>query len=252
MKTFSVVIAACIFGLVLLSNKGGVNISHKHNVSGHREAYTISCSGWFTETCHVTLDREISSSDDYKPLIMKLQKAQRLDQFVFHFVGFGGSATTGMALVNAIRYSKASTHGIIEGPVYSMHAVLSFSTDTTEARSGSFIMVHHVNILNDTSYCSKAAVKQPSDRGQSTYLKCLYHAEFYLDQFAQLMYNTVGKYMTKKEFGAVLRGHDVYIPAREVNKRLKGRVGQDWTPEPWKMKARSSVQDWKAVARGEL
>lgn len=256
MKILTFALAALIMGAVLISGRVDLNLHHSHDLAGF-DSYKVECQrDGLGHSCIVQLGNTIEDPSIYSKLILKLKEATARDSFKFLMVGNGGNATAALALHASIVNTKAQVSTEIIGPVYSAHTLLSFTKGPITIRPGAFIMVHHVNILNDDSWCQKSAVRHKSDRGQDWYSKCRIHNLMYLAEFKQVMNISVRPVLTKKEWEAVMEGFDVYIPSGELAWRLKGFKARDWSAFARKqfkqVEAPKVLQDWRGEARSSL
>lgn len=96
----------------------------------------------------------VSSSEVYLPdtiqrasvhmgLVNLLRNAKEGDEITIHLNGYGGYVNAGLLIINAIEDSKATVTMQVDGPVYSMHALLACAGDKTVVKRHGYLMFHH-------------------------------------------------------------------------------------------------------------
>lgn len=153
----------------------------------------------------VFLDEGIREPSYYRLIILMLMAATEKDMVVFRVNSPGGVLETGVALVSAIRGSKAHTHASVIGECISAATIIAFACDTIEVAEYSAFMIHTFsglmggtanNILASSTYHSKRIER------------------IYRDVFKG--------FLSEEEFATVLNhGVDLYFTSGEVIDRLK-------------------------------
>ena len=216
--------AAMFIGSVLLSNKGGVNLHHRHHINLASSAVSTKCSGFFSKTCHIVFNKDIVKSESYNDLVTLLYSARADDKIYLYFTGNGGYVDTALMLNTAIKKSKALTITVITGDVYSAHALLGVSGKRIIVKNEHAIIMFHrssiYSIKDPVKYCNKK-YKGQTDRRQSLVGKCIKYMYAYIRQDSRAVLTLYKGILTKKEIQAVLAGHDVFLTGYELKKRLE-------------------------------
>lgn len=160
----------------------------------------------------IYLSQIITHVDAQRALIKKLNTAKETDKIKLYISGFGGSIHTLKVLVSALQNTKAHVTVILEGDVYSAHAVLALCGDELQVNSFSSFMFHHSSALNDLGR------SKGYDRGIPNRDKEDAFMEAHLKDMEDLI-KAVGV-LTTGDLDRVNKGEDIYIEAEEVKKRF--------------------------------
>ena len=216
--------ASLVFGAVLLSNKGGVNLKHVHNVT-MSESYKIYEEGVYFKDYSVYFSKGIDTVNTYQAVYNVLNSAKRGDTVTIFLAGDGGFVETLHTLVYAIKNSKAHVTTVVSGDVYSAHAFLALSGHEIVVNNpNAILMFHRSSLFSHDKYeiCSK--YKDKKDRKQSLEGKCVKWFTMAEQQDARIM-AFYKNFFTESEFQQILDGHDVFIFASEIKNRLEGKQG---------------------------
>lgn len=165
----------------------------------------------------ITLTDEIYGySILYYNVIKTLREAYSGDTVTFHLSGYGGDVQTTTLIINALKTTKAHTVMIAESSVYSGHAYLLLSGDEVIMRPYSYLMLHSSSILGED--CS---TNTGTDRGVSNVEHCEAFKKAALYQNDAEIWNM--KYLTQDERMQLVQGHDVYLQAIDIEKRIFGQ-----------------------------
>lgn len=222
-----IVLAAAVIGVVLLSQKWGVNLFHHHTVSMPGK-YSVECTGYVTKTCQVNLTNEIGDVGDYKGLLSFFYSAKPSDKIYVYLAGNGGTVEGSLALYAAIKKSPAKTVTVVSGDVYSGHAYISLAGNSgVKIGAPYFIIMFHrsslYSIYNTDKYCEQTYSGR-TDRRQSMVDKCKVYMNAFTYQDKSFIINEVGKVLTAIDVRRMLEGHDVILTGKEVQDRLDGTV----------------------------
>lgn len=191
---------------------------------GTKDHYSYDCTG---NTCEVYLGDSIDGQASYENLYKLLETADAGTVVNLHMSGYGGRVDTISRLANVISLSKAEVNTIIEGPVYSAHAVIGMFGKHIKLTPFAFFMFHcpgvyldDGRILTMEEACSTS--KGQFDRGQDAYVKCMQNAEQQEAIFHGIMNAYINKFLTKQEIKDILDGKEVYITSKDMEKRING------------------------------
>lgn len=173
----------------------------------------VKDSGLFGTTYNIRLGNELGDADSIAPEITTVEQAGIFDTVVFHIEGYGGDVDGLIALINAIKLSKAHVVMSVEGPSYSAYAVLATQGDELRMSQNSFLMFHTSSLVN-----YNCANQTGEDRGVSN----VTHCEGYYNANMSLWYKILDsiKILSSSDIFAIESGHDVYLTADQVNARL--------------------------------
>ncbi|KVP40064.1 ATP-dependent Clp protease proteolytic subunit [Burkholderia ubonensis] len=116
----------------------------------------------------------------------------------------GGALISGLALIQAMRDSKATITTILNPQAFSMGALLFLCGDVRVAPPNSLLMFHHYS-------------GGLSGKGNEQVLELSATNAW----FEEAMHNTCSPFLTKKEIRDVLQGKDLWMGSAEINKRLQ-------------------------------
>lgn len=219
-KTYGIfLLIAIIIGSILLSNRAGINLHHEHKMPVFN-TNLMTCSGFFKETCHIRLTTQISNPENYQTILDKISTADEGDVFVFHLIGNGGRVDTVIQFYNVIKNSKAKVIMIVEGDVYSGHALIAAMGDELIVGDNVLFLVHTTSAYGIYKEHCKKNFKGKKDRDQSAYDKCMNYYEQHIIQTNSLIIKLYSKYMTPEQLARAISGYDVIITGEDIKKRL--------------------------------
>lgn len=115
----------------------------------------------------------------------------------------GGALISGLAIIQAMRDSKASITTILNPQAFSMGALMFLAGDLQVAPPNSLLMFHHYS-------------GGLSGKGNEQALELTATNAW----FEEAMHNICAPFLTKKEIRDVLQGKDIWMGSAEINKRL--------------------------------
>lgn len=227
----SLILAAGILGLVLMSGYVTVNIDHHMHLppelstkntllSTHHIRIPNIFKGdttFLTKHTDVYLVNEIKDEKVFTQLIYELSTATKYDSFTFHIAGVGGQVDTAFLIINNIKSTKAHTKMIVEEPSYSGHSFIALAGNELEMMPFTYLMFHTTSAYAFDCTAPKA---NPTvlDRGVPNVEHCTtslqYHVGLVHAYIDQLVYLTV----LEKE--RIKTGHDVYLTAGDYYNRI--------------------------------
>ena len=218
-------VIALVVGTVLLSNKAGVNLSHHHTLPQLDRAGKVSCSGIFSQTCHIRLDTGIKSPEVYQEMLHVINTAKSGDTIYLHLIGNGGLVSSTVQINNVIKQSKAKIITVVEGDVYSVHAFIALMGDEVKIGEGVVFLFHITSAYGQyEEYCANMFIKPDGthvkDRTQSSYVKCMDFYRLHVYQNQALAIKLFSKVLTETEMYNVLHGHDIILTGEEIKRRL--------------------------------
>lgn len=148
----------------------------------------------------------------YQPILHALDTAKAGDTIILNITTPGGSAKTGMKIIEALNNTKAYTVASISSAAYSMGAYISCYTDRVAMGKGSELMFHHGSVLLE-------------GRWSIIGLKNLVERHLALVETLNKQCKKVGL-ITDKDIATMGKGADVYVSAATINKRLKAKTNK--------------------------
>lgn len=115
----------------------------------------------------------------------------------------GGALISGLALIHAMRESKATITTILNPQAFSMGALIFLCGDVRIAPPNSLLMFHH--------YSGGLSGKGNEQVAELSAINTW---------FEEAMHDTCSPFLTKKELRDVLQGKDLWMGSAEINKRL--------------------------------
>lgn len=154
-------------------------------------------------TCY--LSDEISPNAlDYHEFLTTMSSVKAQDQVTIHLSNFGGAVHSGMRVAHAIRDCAGTTVVVVEGPCYSMGAIIAISGDAVLLKPGTFLMFH-----NYTSF----SIGKGGELRMSV--------EEFDKAFSALMHYFASPFITKKELERLKHDKDLYVHARTDDFRTR-------------------------------
>lgn len=227
-KTYGIFLVIAIFiGLVLLSDRIWVNITHHHKLPQVSETEKLYCSGILTQTCHVRLSTAIGKPEKYRRILHAMAQAGYGDTIYIYLRGNGGRVDSTIQIYNAIKNSKAKIVTVVEGDVYSAHAMIAAMGDEIKVGKYLLFMIHTSSAYGSyEEYCAKKFIKvdgtHVKDRTQSLYQKCMDIYRARLLQTNAMIHELYSRLLTAEELRAIYEGHDLLLTGEQFNQRLRG------------------------------
>lgn len=153
------------------------------------------------------LDDSVSDPQDYHELFELLSSAGENDMVRIIISNFGGSLVTCIAIVNAIRSSKALTVGVLASVAYSAGGAIWLSCEAQEVQQHVGFMAHDAQ---GGSFGSLFQQKQ-SIAHEMEILRSLYS-------------DVYEGFLTEEEIELVLKNGDMWLTEKDICDRLDNRV----------------------------
>ena len=159
---------------------------------------------------HYYIVEEVGEASDFAELFDVLQNASPEDIVFLHINTPGGSLTTTLQIIHAIKNSKVQVIASADGEVASAGSLIFFACDSFIINPHSFFMIHD----GSGGVIGKSNENLKSAQATSLLLHKLYH-EIY------------GRFFSKTEVDKILSGEDIYILADEVEYRLNKAIEKE-------------------------
>lgn len=195
-------------------NGFNINIGLDTNYVKVMNPYQITeGSQFFGHHYDVNLGEELKGIETIQPVLTMLQNAGRFDTVTFHIKGAGGDVDSLLALLNSMASTKAHILLSVEGNAASAYASLATSGYPLVMSKNAFLMFHmgSVNGLD----CSK---QLGMFDGIPASVSCQNFKDAYLYEIKDLIMHN--KLLTSDEKDSLLKGNEIYLTAKEVNKRI--------------------------------
>ena len=170
------------------------------------EAYTLYKKETKQTEYEVYLGTTIISVTEYHELFRKMSEASERDSFKIILNNYGGYVATGTQFINAIRSTKAKVTTVVAGPVYSMASLIALAVPDVVVSPHTFLMLHDYSGM---------------EMGKGS--EMVKSIECYKPYFDELLKDTCGWFLTKKEVSNICSGIDVYIGSVDAIDRLTRR-----------------------------
>ena len=152
------------------------------------------------------LDDEVTEASDYRQLMHLLRYAGEGDIVRLEISNYGGSLSTCIAIVNAIRQSAATTVGALQSVAYSAAGAIWLACDVQEVGQHSSFMGHPAN---GGDY---GTLHQRKTAAEHTY------------QILESLYRDVyAGFLTEEEIDSVLKNDEVWLTETQIKERLEKR-----------------------------
>ena len=166
---------------------------------GYADYYTVEHK---ESVYDVYLGSVVDSVDHYKDLIKGIKSLKSTDTIVIHMANYGGSVMTGVQIINAMKVSKAKVIVELEGPSYSMGALLTCAADDIIYHDYTYLMFHTFSggfqgKASDSEKHMKAIAKMIVDVLQS---ECKPKG-----------------ILTDRQIEDIMNGVDVYVHPKDIN-----------------------------------
>ena len=149
------------------------------------------------------LDQDILEPCYYRNLITVLHNATEDDTVVLNINSQGGMLDSAIAIVDALRNTRATTIAIITGSCYSAASIVALSCNHVEVGDYATIMIH------DGSY---GVVSKSTD---------IVNRASFENRFIRKLFTEVYlPFISESELEDVMRGLDLWLTAEEVKERL--------------------------------
>lgn len=192
-------------------------------------AYSYKCVNGGAPLCDVYFTEDIAGPDEYTGIVELIENAPLGSTINLHLIGYGGNASSVYYLYNAIQTTKAHVNTVVEGPVYSAHAMLAFVGHTISIKPASLFMFHVPARRNDAGeYVFPVATciekRGTKDRGTDGEKKCIDQANYNQAMVEMLFKSTIERVMTFDEIKRMNLGEDIYISSEDMVKRVRSQL----------------------------
>lgn len=172
-----------------------------------------------SQICDVFLSDEIFKPEVYRDLHVKILTMTENDLIFLHLVGDGGDVGGALYLYNFLKGSSVKKVVVIDGVVESAHAFLAFSFGKPAINSEGFAMFHASSLTNMARHL---CTKEGFDRGLPISEKCRKNVTTISEMSNKIFLDVLKDVLTKDEIQKFLKGEDIIIDFKELNKRLGG------------------------------
>lgn len=152
----------------------------------------------------IYLSSAVIEPSAYDEICHLLRQVGENDEVKFYLNTPGGALISGLALIQAIRESKAKITTILNPQAFSMGALLFLCGDELVAPPNSLLMFHH--------YSGGLSGKGNEQVAELSAINTW---------FEEAMHDICEPFLTKKEIRKILQGSDMWLGSAEINKRLQ-------------------------------
>lgn len=152
----------------------------------------------------IYLSSAVVEPSAYDEICHLLRRVGENDEVKFYLNTPGGALISGLALIQAMRESKAKITTILNPQAFSMGALLFLCGDELVAPPNSLLMFHH--------YSGGLSGKGNEQVAELSAINTW---------FEEAMHDICEPFLTKKEIRKILQGSDMWLGSAEINKRLK-------------------------------
>jgi ATP-dependent protease ClpP protease subunit len=212
MLRLSYICIPLVLAITLISGEVKINFWHHHELPSLNNNIVMQDGNIYSIYLSDEIDSNTDRVNSYIQIEHLLHTASSKLVFNFYLQGNGGYEETALALINAMRLTKAEVNTFIVGNVYSAHAMISLAGKNVYVAPNVLIMVHRGSHYNESDkYCADKVGK--SDRGLDAQEKCLKDFAA-LETWDELFVISVVKdYIPAAELKAILKGEDLfYLP----------------------------------------
>ena len=158
------------------------------------------------EEHNIYLHPYIGSVKNYLKLINMLDTASEKDVFTINISGPGGSADTGLKLLNHLKTTDALVRMIVDSNVSSMSTILAFGGNSLTIRGNVVFMWHvgSIGFFGDVKISDLASAMRSEE-----------------ESYKRLLQTYCSRVLSKKEINSIMTGTDIYLTGEEVTYRLQ-------------------------------
>jgi len=156
---------------------------------------------------HFYLSGPIREPQAYVDMFHKMGTATEEDLVYIHLNTPGGDLTTGVQMVNTMRYSSAHIVCSLEGEACSLGSLIFLAADEFLVHENSMMMIHN---FSSGTY----------GKGNEQYQQL----EATIKWFKKMAFDYYVPFITDDELSAILRGEDLWLQADEIRKRLNKMI----------------------------
>jgi ATP-dependent protease ClpP protease subunit len=151
----------------------------------------------------IYLSNPVIEPDVYDEVCHLLRSVSEHDEVKLYLNTPGGALISGMAIIQAMRDSKATITTILNPQAFSMGALMFLAGDQKIAPPNSILMFHN--------YSGGMSGKGNEQVAELSAIN---------SWFEEAMHNICAPFLTKKELRDVLQGKDLWMGGAEINRRL--------------------------------
>lgn len=152
----------------------------------------------------IYLSSAVVEPSAYDEICHLLRQVGENDEVKLYLNTPGGALISGLALIQAMRESKAKITTILNPQAFSMGALLFLCGDELVAPPNSLLMFHH--------YSGGLSGKGNEQVAELSAINTW---------FEEAMHDICEPFLTKKEIRKILQGSDMWMGSAEINKRLQ-------------------------------
>ncbi len=152
---------------------------------------------------HFYLNGLIGEATNYAKMVYIIQHAGSDDAIHIHLNTIGGYLTTGVQIINAMKYSPAEIICSIEGEAHSLGSMIFLAADQFLVHDNSQMLIHNFS----GGVAGKG--KETADEMQAT-----------LKWFNLLTHKYYIPFLTEKELEGILNDKDMWLHSEDIKKRL--------------------------------
>lgn len=173
--------------------------------SDSSNGFSVWTKGKRGEEHHIYLHPYIGVVKNYLKLINMLDSAEPEDVFTINISGPGGSADTGLKLLNHMKHTEALVRVIVDSNVSSMSTILAFGGNSLTIRENVVFMWHvgSIGFFGDVKISDLNSSMKSEE-----------------ESYRQILKAYCSRVLSKKEINDIVNGKDIYLTGEEVTARL--------------------------------
>lgn len=185
--------------------------SKSKNVFLENDSLFVTVKSLTRHEFNVYMLSSIGMQKSYRPIFDLLRNTKSQDKVNLFMNNHGGSVTTGIDIINAIRNCKSTVRTIVTGPLYSMAPLIALQGESIKVESNSFLMFHDYSTME-------------GGKGSEIEASVKHFRQFFKD----CLEDWCKGFLSKKEIREILVGKDLYIGNGEIKSRLRkmGKLGE--------------------------
>jgi len=156
---------------------------------------------------HYYLSGYITEPMDYTKMVHEIQTALPEDTIHIHLNTPGGDLSTGVQIINAIKFSDALIICSLEGEAHSLGSLIFLAADQFVVHDNAFMLIH-----NYTGGVSGKGKEQEMEM-QAT-----------IKWFTQLAQKYYVPFLTDKELSDILEDKDKWLHSEDIRRRLNKMI----------------------------
>lgn len=157
-------------------------------------------------TYDIYLSNPVVAPAAYDDLCQLLRTAGKHDEVNMYLNTPGGALVSGLALIQAMRDSKAHIRTILQPQAFSMGALIFLAGDEQVAPPNSLLMFHH--------YSGGGGGGKGNEQVAELNATSAW--------FEEAMFDICRPFLSAKEVREMLKGQDIWMRCAEIRKRLAG------------------------------